>query len=77
MDVQSSTCYYRGITLREQGRSRPMATATQVQHAPVALLESERSTRVRHKPEELLEITDRPMPELIDGQLVERIPMGQ
>lgn len=30
-----------------------------------------------HAPEDLLAITDRPMPELIDGQLVERPPMGQ
>ncbi len=30
------------------------------------------ATQVQHTPEELLEITDRPMPELIDGQLVER-----
>jgi Uma2 family endonuclease len=35
------------------------------------------ATQVQHTPEELLEITDRPMPELIDGQLVERPPMGQ
>lgn len=35
------------------------------------------ATRTEHTPEELLEITDRPMPELIDGQLVERPPMGQ
>jgi len=35
------------------------------------------ATQVEHTPEELLEITDRPMPELIDGQLVEREPMGQ
>jgi Uma2 family endonuclease len=35
------------------------------------------AARVEHTPEELLEITDRPMPELIDGQLVERPPMGQ
>jgi Uma2 family endonuclease len=34
-------------------------------------------TQTEHTPEELLEITDRPMPELIDGQLVEREPMGQ
>jgi Uma2 family endonuclease len=33
--------------------------------------------QTRHTPEELLEITDRPMPELVDGQLVEREPMGQ
>ena len=45
----------------DKGGSTPMATATQV----------------RHTPEDLLEITDRPMPELIDGQLVERQPMGQ
>jgi Uma2 family endonuclease len=35
------------------------------------------ATQVEHTPEELLEITDRPMPELIDGQFVERPPMGQ
>ncbi len=35
------------------------------------------ATQVEHTPEELLEITDRPMPELIDGQLVERPPMGR
>jgi len=35
------------------------------------------TTQTRHTPEDLLEITDRPMPELIDGQLVEREPMGQ
>src|SRR5437588_5669781 len=35
------------------------------------------TTRTRYSPEDLLEITDRPMPELIDGQLVEREPMGQ
>jgi Uma2 family endonuclease len=34
-------------------------------------------TQSLHTPEELLEIQDRPMPELIDGQLVEREPMGQ
>ena len=28
-------------------------------------------------PEDLLTITDRPMPELVDGELVEREPMGQ
>lgn len=32
---------------------------------------------VRYTPDDLLAITDRPMPELIDGQLVEREPMGQ
>lgn len=30
-----------------------------------------------YTPEDLLRITDRPMPELIDGELVEREPMGQ
>ena len=35
------------------------------------------ATITRYEPEDLLEITDRPMPELIDGQLVEREPMGQ
>jgi Uma2 family endonuclease len=35
------------------------------------------ATQARHTPEELLEITDRPMPELIDGQFVERPLMGQ
>jgi len=34
-------------------------------------------TRKRYTPEDLLKITDRPMPELIDGELVEREPMGQ
>src|SRR5262245_60565116 len=34
------------------------------------------ASQVEHTPEELLEISDRPMPELIDGQLVERPPMG-
>lgn len=29
-----------------------------------------------YTPEDLLTITDRPMPELIDGELVERAPMG-
>jgi Uma2 family endonuclease len=33
-------------------------------------------TDVQHTPEDLLRITDRPMPELIDGQFVERPPMG-
>lgn len=31
----------------------------------------------RHSPEDLLSLTDRPMPELVDGQLVEREAMGQ
>jgi len=35
------------------------------------------ATQTRHTPEDLLEIDDRPMPELIDGELVEREPMGQ
>jgi Uma2 family endonuclease len=35
------------------------------------------ATRSLHTPEELLQIRDRPMPELIDGQLVERPLMGQ
>lgn len=35
------------------------------------------ATPTRHTPEDLLEIDDRPMPELIDGDLVERKPMGQ
>ena len=35
------------------------------------------ATQVSHTPEELLEIHDRPTPELIDGQLVEREPMGR
>jgi Uma2 family endonuclease len=35
------------------------------------------ATITRYEPEDLLQITDRPMPELIDGQLVEREPMGQ
>jgi len=35
------------------------------------------ATPTRHTPEDLLEIDDRPMPELIDGELVEREPMGQ
>jgi Uma2 family endonuclease len=34
-------------------------------------------TQIQHTPEELLAITDRPMPELIGGQLVERDPMGR
>jgi Uma2 family endonuclease len=34
-------------------------------------------TQAPHTPEALLEIHDRPMPELVDGQLVERPPMGQ
>lgn len=35
------------------------------------------ATHVRHTPEDLLEITDRLMPELVDGELLEREPMGQ
>jgi Uma2 family endonuclease len=35
------------------------------------------ATITRREPEDLLQITDRPMPELIDGQLVEREPTGQ
>jgi hypothetical protein len=35
------------------------------------------ATHAEHTPEERLEIYDRPMPELIDGQLLERPPMGQ
>jgi Uma2 family endonuclease len=35
------------------------------------------ATITRYEPEDLLQITDRPMPELIDGQPVEREPMGQ
>jgi Uma2 family endonuclease len=35
------------------------------------------ASQVEHTPEELPEFTDRPMPELIDGQLVERPPMGR
>ena len=35
------------------------------------------ATMVRFTPEDLLSITDRPMPELVDGELVEREPMGQ
>ncbi|MEO6809469.1 MAG: Uma2 family endonuclease [Isosphaeraceae bacterium] len=34
-------------------------------------------TETRYTPEDLLMITDRPMPELIDGQLLERPLMGQ
>jgi Uma2 family endonuclease len=34
------------------------------------------ATEKTYKPEDLLAITDRPMPELIDGQLVERPPIG-
>jgi Uma2 family endonuclease len=34
------------------------------------------ATQVRYTPEDLLKITDRPMPELVDGRLVER-QMGQ
>jgi len=30
-----------------------------------------------YTPEDLLKITDRPMPELVDGELIERPPMGQ
>lgn len=33
--------------------------------------------RKEYTPEDLLAITDRPVPELIDGQLVERVPLGQ
>lgn len=29
-----------------------------------------------YTPEDLLKVSNRPMPELIDGQLVEREPMG-
>ena len=46
---------------REQGEFAPMATVT----------------RKRYTPADLLKITDRPMPELIDGELVERELMGQ
>jgi len=35
------------------------------------------ATAIRYTPEDLLKITDRPMPELVDGELVEREPMGQ
>lgn len=35
------------------------------------------SEPVTHTPEELLSITDRPMPELVRGRLIEREPMGQ
>lgn len=35
------------------------------------------ATMIRYTPEDLLEITDRLMPELVDGELVEREPMGQ
>lgn len=35
------------------------------------------ATAVRYTPEDLLEITDRLMPELVDGELLEREPMGQ
>lgn len=34
------------------------------------------ATERRYTPEDLLEIRDRPMPELVDGQLVERPTMG-
>ena len=34
-------------------------------------------TETRYTPEDLLTITDRPMPELVDGELVEREPVGQ
>jgi hypothetical protein len=34
-------------------------------------------TEKQYTPEDLLAITDRLMPELIDGRLVERKPMGQ
>jgi Uma2 family endonuclease len=35
------------------------------------------TTQVRYTPEDLLRIADRPMPELVDGEFVEREPMGQ
>jgi Uma2 family endonuclease len=35
------------------------------------------ATETRYTPEDLLKITDRPMPELVDGQLIERPLMGQ
>ncbi len=35
------------------------------------------ASQTRHTPEDLLAITDRPMPELVDGKLVERPPTGQ
>ncbi len=35
------------------------------------------ATKKRYTPEDLLRITDRPMPELVNGRLVEREPMGQ
>ncbi len=35
------------------------------------------ATRIEHTPEELLAISDRPMPELINGLLVERPTMGK
>lgn len=35
------------------------------------------ATATRHTPEDLLKITDRPMPELVDGEFVEREPTGQ
>jgi Uma2 family endonuclease len=35
------------------------------------------TAQARSTPEDLLKVTDRPLPELIDGQLVEREPKGQ
>ncbi len=35
------------------------------------------ATAILYTPEDLLKITDRPMPELVDGELLEREPMGQ
>src|SRR5262249_28668027 len=61
MDVQSSIPYYGRITLRWTREVTRMATTAQVEYTP----------------EDLLRITDRPMPELIDGQLVERPLMGR
>jgi len=53
--------YYRGIHRPGTRGVRDMATAT----------------RRRHTPADLLKIDDRLMPELIDGELMEREPIGQ
>lgn len=61
MAVGPQTVIIRVSYDREQGEFAPMATAT----------------RKRYTPEDLLKVSDRLMPELIDGQLVERESMGQ
>jgi Uma2 family endonuclease len=35
------------------------------------------ATATLHTPEDLLKVTDRPMPDLVNGEFVEREPMGQ